>query len=127
MPGTPATIVSPQEGPLNVKDALSYLELVKVKFSDQPDVYNRFLDIMKEFKSQSIDTLGVIDRVSTLFTGHPSLIQGFNPFLPPGYRIECSQDGQDIIVTTPTGTTTTTSGMTNLSRAMINLRVYREE
>ncbi|KAF8336326.1 uncharacterized protein EI90DRAFT_3119621 [Cantharellus anzutake] len=114
------TPVSPGARPLNVKDALSYLELVKVKFSDQPDVYNQFLDIMKDFKSQSIDTPGVIDRVSTLFTGHPSLIQGFNTFLPAGYRIECSQDGQDtnVIVTTPTGTTTTTagSGISNLSR-----------
>ena len=33
---------------LNVKDALSYLDQVKVQFSEQPDVYNRFLDIMKD-------------------------------------------------------------------------------
>ena len=39
--------------PLNVKDALSYLDQVKQRFQDQPEVYNRFLDIMKEFKSQS--------------------------------------------------------------------------
>lgn len=57
----------------------------------------------------SIDTPGVIDRVSTLFRGHPNLIQGFNTFLPPGYRIECSSDPSDpnpVRVTTPTGTTT---------------------
>ncbi|KAL9934845.1 hypothetical protein V8E36_006620 [Tilletia maclaganii] len=99
---------------LNVKDALSYLDQVKVQFQTSPDVYNRFLDIMKDFKSQSIDTPGVIERVSTLFRGHPALIQGFNTFLPPGYRIECSteDDGDGstgvITVTTPTGTTTTT-------------------
>ena len=87
-------------------------------------MYNRFLDIMKDvrvpracavgcspdqFKSQSIDTPGVIERVSTLFRGHPSLIQGFNTFLPPGYRIECGIDQNDsnvITVTTPAGTTT---------------------
>lgn len=60
---SPATASSPtsssqqqQAGgyrPLNVRDALSYLDQVKVKFSDQPDVYNRFLDIMKDFKSQA--------------------------------------------------------------------------
>lgn len=38
--------------PLNVTDALSYLDAVKNKFSDQPDVYNQFLDIMKEFKNE---------------------------------------------------------------------------
>ncbi|ORX58826.1 hypothetical protein DM01DRAFT_1301529 [Hesseltinella vesiculosa] len=96
--------------PLNVRDALSYLDQVKVQFSEQPDVYNRFLDIMKDFKSQAIDTPGVIERVSTLFKGHPMLISGFNTFLPPGYRIECSTDPMEpdvIRVTTPNGTTTT--------------------
>ena len=38
--------------PLNVTDALSYLDAVKVQFHDQPDVYNHFLDIMKEFKNE---------------------------------------------------------------------------
>ncbi|PHZ11183.1 uncharacterized protein RHIMIDRAFT_238626 [Rhizopus microsporus ATCC 52813] len=105
---------SPQSGgyrPLNVRDALTYLDQVKVRFSDQPDVYNRFLDIMKDFKSQTIDTPGVIERVSALFKGHPTLISGFNTFLPPGYRIECSTDPREpdlITVTTPSGVTTTT-------------------
>ena len=56
----------------------------------------------------SIDTPGVIDRVSTLFHGHPALIQGFNTFLPPGYRIECGTDENPdaIRVTTPSGTMT---------------------
>ncbi|TPX40757.1 hypothetical protein SeMB42_g05890 [Synchytrium endobioticum] len=93
---------SSQYRPLNVKDALSYLDQVKNQFGDQPDVYNRFLDIMKEFKSQSIDTPGVINRVSSLFRGHSNLITGFNTFLPPGYRIEATNDPQNPIrVTTP--------------------------
>uniref|UniRef100_A0A8C1KJD0 Paired amphipathic helix protein Sin3a n=1 Tax=Cyprinus carpio TaxID=7962 RepID=A0A8C1KJD0_CYPCA len=71
-----------------VEDALSYLDQVKLQFGNQPQVYNDFLDIMKEFKSQSIDTPGVISRVSQLFKGHPDLIMGFNTFLPPGYKIE---------------------------------------
>ncbi|KAF9968472.1 Transcriptional regulatory protein sin3 [Actinomortierella ambigua] len=99
--------------PLNVKDALSYLDQVKVQFQEHPDVYNRFLDIMKDFKSQNIDTPGVIERVSTLFKGHPSLISGFNTFLPPGYRIECSTNPNEvnmIRVTTPSGHTTTQMG-----------------
>ncbi|KIK97291.1 hypothetical protein PAXRUDRAFT_825100 [Paxillus rubicundulus Ve08.2h10] len=95
------------ERPLNVADALGYLDAVKVQFQDQPDVYNHFLDIMKDFKSQLIDTPGVIRRVSRLFSDHLGLIQGFNTFLPAGYRIECSTDPQQstmITVTTPSGT-----------------------
>lgn len=49
----------------------------------------------------------MINRVSELFAGHPNLIQGFNTFLPPGYRIECGagNDPNTIRVTTPMGTT----------------------
>lgn len=81
--------------PLNVQDALSYLDQVKLQFQDQPDVYNRFLDIMKDFKSQAIDTPGVIQRVSQLFRFHPGLIIGFNTFLPPGYKIEILSQAQN--------------------------------
>lgn len=79
-----------------MEDALSYLDQVKYKFGNQPQVYNDFLDIMKEFKSQSIDTPGVIQRVSNLFKGHPELIVGFNTFLPPGYKIEVQANDQGV-------------------------------
>ncbi|KAL7829066.1 hypothetical protein SRHO_G00327000 [Serrasalmus rhombeus] len=78
---------------LKVEDALSYLDQVKIRFVNEPGIYNKFLDIMKEFKSQSIDTPGVINRVSQLFHGHPDLVLGFNAFLPPGYRIEIPKNG----------------------------------
>lgn len=81
---------------LKVEDALSYLDQVKYKFGNQPQVYNDFLDIMKEFKSQSIDTPGVIQRVSNLFKVRLTLlfcVQSFNSKIvhcstgPP--RINC--------------------------------------
>lgn len=45
--------------------------------------------------------------MSDLFAGHPNLIQGFNTFLPPGYRIECGLENNpnSIRVTTPSGST----------------------
>ncbi|KXN88887.1 Paired amphipathic helix protein pst1 [Leucoagaricus sp. SymC.cos] len=107
-PADPA-VASEIGRPLNVTDALGYLDAVKVQFHDKPDVYNQFLDIMKDFKSQNIDTPGVISRVSRLFTGNAALIQGFNTFLPVGYRIDVSADPSDpntITVTTPQGTMT---------------------
>jgi paired amphipathic helix protein Sin3a len=42
----------PQQQPI-LNDALDYLDQVKIQFQDQPQVYNHFLDIMKDFKSQS--------------------------------------------------------------------------
>jgi paired amphipathic helix protein Sin3a len=67
---------------------------------------------------RSIDTPGVINRVSELFAGHPNLIQGFNTFLPPGYRIECGagNDPNTIRVTTPMGTTV--QSITGAGRAL---------
>ncbi|KAG8915610.1 Transcriptional regulatory protein sin3, partial [Tulasnella sp. 417] len=131
-PGTPGPALGDQSGasslsgayrPLNVKDALSYLEKIKIKFQERPGVYNQFLDIMKDFKSQTIDTPGVIDRVSTLLHGHPSLIQGFNTFLRQGYRIECSEgdDGANTVtVTTPTSIhTQTADGIIQRTRSFV--------
>eukprot|EP00934_Nitzschia_sp_Nitz4_P006570 Nitzschia sp. Nitz4//scaffold106_size73319//51333//55917//NITZ4_005742-RA/size73319-augustus-gene-0.6-mRNA-1//1//CDS//3329532538//6560//frame0 len=78
---------------LRVEDALLYLDQVKVEFGDRPHIYNEFLDIMKTFKTQQIDTPGVINRVSTLFQGNKRLVLGFNTFLPEGYKIELPEDG----------------------------------
>ncbi|XP_016102638.1 paired amphipathic helix protein Sin3a [Sinocyclocheilus grahami] len=99
-PAPAPTLGQQQFQRLKVEDALSYLDQVKLQFGNQPQVYNDFLDIMKEFKSQSIDTPGVISRVSQLFKGHPDLIMGFNTFLPPGYKIEV-QTNDLVNVTTP--------------------------
>ena len=38
---------------LNVADALIYLDLVENRFRERPEVYNQFLDIMKEYKGQT--------------------------------------------------------------------------
>uniref|UniRef100_A0A8C3S0P1 Paired amphipathic helix protein Sin3b n=1 Tax=Chelydra serpentina TaxID=8475 RepID=A0A8C3S0P1_CHESE len=92
LPSTPAPRLTP--APLQVEDALSYLDQVKIRFGSDPATYNGFLEIMKEFKSQSIDTPGVIRRVSQLFHEHPDLIVGFNAFLPLGYRIEIPKNGK---------------------------------
>ena len=50
-------------------------------------------------QANSIDTPGVIDRVSHLFKGHPVLVSGFNTFLPAGYHIECSKENSMKIIT----------------------------
>ncbi|GFQ01343.1 paired amphipathic helix protein sin3-like 4 [Phtheirospermum japonicum] len=65
-------------------DALSYLKNVK---ETTPDKYNEFLDIMRGFKAQRIDTAGVVLRAKELFKGHRDLISGLNLFLPKVYKI----------------------------------------
>ena len=82
------TGLSAQRRALKVDDALDYLDKVKDVFYRDSSVYNSFLDCMKLFKKQELDTPGVIARVIELFEGHRDLISGFNVFLPPGYCIE---------------------------------------
>ena len=45
---------SPQliDRPLNITDALSYLDAVKIQFQHKPEVYDQFLHIMKDFKTE---------------------------------------------------------------------------
>ena len=50
---------------MNVSDALNYLDAVKQKFQDQPDVYNHFLDIMKEFKNEQCVIFARVHGLST--------------------------------------------------------------
>ena len=73
---------------LTTNDALSYLREVKTRFQNNRKVYDSFLEIMKQFKAQTIDTSGVIKKVKSLFYGHQELILGFNTFLPKGYEIK---------------------------------------
>jgi histone deacetylase complex regulatory component SIN3 len=89
--------------------ALSYLGRVKSTYSNRPDVYNRFLDIMKDFKFHAIDTLGAVSRIANLFYDTPALIAGFNTFLPPGWKVECGIEGDSgtVSAVSPAGTITT--------------------
>ncbi|KAI0154277.1 prion-inhibition and propagation-domain-containing protein [Xylariaceae sp. FL1272] len=84
----------PQEhenpGPV-LDNALRYLDLVQVHFKDAPIFYHSFLQIMKDFKDNILDTLGVVLRVETLFAGHEELLRGFKTFMPPEYKINDSR------------------------------------
>ena len=121
--GTP----QPDRPLLDVTDALRYLNKVKVQFEERPDVYNHFLDTMTDYKNQRcvsncpsylhscshknrIDTPGVIERVATLFRGHPSLVQGFNTFVPPDRRVDDDTHAH------PNPTAATPSGTRPLAR-----------
>ena len=52
---------------LKVEDALLYLDQVKVEFADKPHVYNEFLEIMKNFKAQSINTPGMYEMRTVFY------------------------------------------------------------
>nr|GFC98686.1 paired amphipathic helix protein Sin3-like 2 isoform X3 [Tanacetum cinerariifolium] len=79
---------------LTTNDALSYLKQVKDMFHDKREKYEMFLDVIKEFKAQKIDTIAVVTRVKGLFKGYNNLIFGFNTFFPKGYEITDVEDDE---------------------------------
>ncbi|XP_008782411.3 paired amphipathic helix protein Sin3-like 4 [Phoenix dactylifera] len=93
MAPAPATGGAPK---LTTNDALAYLKAVKDIFQDKREKYDEFLEVMKDFKSQRIDTNGVIMRVKELFKGHRDLILGFNTFLPKGYEIKLPEEKRPV-------------------------------
>nr|XP_043624994.1 paired amphipathic helix protein Sin3-like 5 [Erigeron canadensis]XP_043624995.1 paired amphipathic helix protein Sin3-like 5 [Erigeron canadensis] len=88
--GRPRTMGGGSANRLTTSDALTYLKDVRDMFHDRKEIYGEFLEVMKDFKAQRLDTTGVVSRVKELFKGHPKLILGFNTFLPKGYQITLS-------------------------------------
>ena len=90
---------------------------MKQHFQNNSQVYNDFLEIMKKFREEEEkkksknykgwdtrenNTKVVIEKVKTLFDGHPELIEGFNTFLPPTNKIskeEAMQGAKGIVRT----------------------------
>jgi len=69
------------------EDALLYLDQVKAESSDEPEIYNEFLRIMKSYQTAQIGTPKVISSVSALLAGYPQLLYGFT-FIINRYAIE---------------------------------------
>eukprot|EP00484_Ammonia_sp_Unknown_P020845 CAMPEP_0197028052 /NCGR_PEP_ID=MMETSP1384-20130603/7848_1 /TAXON_ID=29189 /ORGANISM="Ammonia sp." /LENGTH=1209 /DNA_ID=CAMNT_0042456995 /DNA_START=176 /DNA_END=3805 /DNA_ORIENTATION=+ len=65
-----------------INDAKQFLERVKQRFKSDKGVYDQFVDIMKNFKNDHINTGNTIDEVRELFSKHPDLFEGFRHFLP---------------------------------------------
>lgn len=64
-----------------------YLDLVRAEFSNQLDIYDKFLDIMKAFKAKKLDIIKVIDSARCLFASKMALLKKFNMFLLLSYLI----------------------------------------
>nr|CAD7264455.1 unnamed protein product [Timema shepardi] len=73
---------------LDLKNATSYLSQVRKTVGKHSHLYNNYLAILKKFKSHSIDTCDVMEKVTDLFKGHPNLIVGFMRFLPSEYIVD---------------------------------------
>lgn len=89
------------------KDALSYVDQVKARFLDKPEVFNKFLDILGDYQKKKRSMPQTMRRISTIFAGYPDLIKGFDAFMPAGYGVKHQSENKmdKVLITTPEGTT----------------------
>ena len=80
-------------------DALYYLFQLKEHFGNQSDSYAEFVNSLSKYMSQQIDVFDAVIHMSTLFTGHPELIEGLNTFLTSDHEIKVQ--GNDVFVLQP--------------------------
>ena len=85
---------------LMIESTLAVLDIVKARFSDQPQVYIQFLDVLMSSIEQAISFEHRMELVTTrlgnLFKGNPDVITILNDtIMPYGYKIEVPEDRTD--------------------------------
>ncbi|KAL5784331.1 hypothetical protein ACOSQ2_006723 [Xanthoceras sorbifolium] len=70
----------------------AYIKAVQIRFKDQPDLYNKFSGLLRDFRDQRIHAAALGLQIKKLFEGHEDLLLGFNGFMPEGYMISLDDD-----------------------------------
>ncbi|KAF3332747.1 Paired amphipathic helix protein Sin3-like 1 [Carex littledalei] len=78
-------------------DVVSFLNLVKKKFENEPEIYRQFFRMMADYKKFRTSAKCLIIEVYVLFKEHEELLEGFNQFLPREYRSCEDFDFEDAI------------------------------
>ncbi|KAM3713713.1 hypothetical protein ACB098_01G279600 [Castanea mollissima] len=62
--------------------AIDFVNKIMIRFQNDLRVYEAFLDIMYTYRKEHNDINKVYNEISTLFDGHPDLVDEFIAFLP---------------------------------------------
>eukprot|EP00968_Pinguiococcus_pyrenoidosus_P018882 scaffold1954_cov268-Pinguiococcus_pyrenoidosus.AAC.319 len=77
--------------PVEFDHAIYYVTTVKRRFSDQPETYKSFLEILHTYQKEQRSIKEVLDRVSELFSEHPDLLKEFTYFLPDAVQEQAKE------------------------------------
>lgn len=75
-----------------VKYAVDYIQKVKSYYPDDSDVFENFLEVMKDFKQGRLTTEEVAKIISHLFKDNEALVTEFRKFLPQEVNYITRQD-----------------------------------
>ncbi|KAG0438037.1 Paired amphipathic helix protein Sin3b [Dictyocoela muelleri] len=71
---------------LDLSDAMIFMKKVKDEFTNEPSIYDQFLELMRDFKQCKITAKCVVKAASNMFKNRPILCNSFSDFLPPNLR-----------------------------------------
>ncbi len=75
-----ATCTAP---PANPKEfAAAYVMKIRSRFSEKPETFKQFLQILKSYQSKQKSLVEVVDKIDSLFANHADLLMEFPYFLP---------------------------------------------
>jgi hypothetical protein len=68
----------------SAREELNYIGIVKTEYEDRPEIYQKFLLALQEFRLNQIDSSGVINLLYNLLEKNKVLLMGFQVFLREG-------------------------------------------
>ena len=71
-----------RRGPVEFNHAISYVNKIKNRFQDRPEIYKQFLEILQTYQREQKPIQDVYAQVTTLFDAAPDLLEDFKQFLP---------------------------------------------
>ncbi|KOS21498.1 Transcriptional regulatory protein SIN3 [Escovopsis weberi] len=71
-----------RRGPVEFNHAISYVNKIKNRFQDKPEIYKQFLEILQTYQREQKPIQDVYAQVTTLFNSAPDLLEDFKQFLP---------------------------------------------
>lgn len=71
-----------KRGPVEFNHAISYVNKIKNRFSNAPEIYKQFLEILQTYQRESKPIQDVYAQVTQLFNTAPDLLEDFKQFLP---------------------------------------------
>ena len=77
--GAPEPVLRP---PVEFNHAISYVNKIKQRFSNDPDTYKQFLEILQTYQKEQRPIHEVYAQVTVLFDHAKDLLEEFKQFLP---------------------------------------------
>ncbi|GAB1198754.1 hypothetical protein APSETT444_008083 [Aspergillus pseudonomiae] len=81
-PGRSSQKGSDNDGSMGIMDAASFVNKVKHRFAERPELFNEFLLILQAYQRESLPLRKVYEQVEDLLGGEPDLMKDFKKFLP---------------------------------------------